>query len=71
MGLGLRVVPKKHKYLDICFPYIGTVLILSAILDLVKAASEYLVHTISVQCLLLDHTTLDYVVRCVERLRTE
>ena len=37
------------------------------------AESEYLVHTIYVQCLLLNRTTLDCVVRLqlyVERLRT-
>ena len=34
------------------------------------AASEYLVHTISVQCLLLDHTTLDCVVRSTDMRRT-
>ena len=34
------------------------------------AASEYLVHTISVQCLLLDHTTLDCVVRSTAMRRT-
>ena len=32
--------------------------------------SEYLVHTISVQCLLLDRTTLDCVVRSTAMRRT-
>ena len=34
------------------------------------AESEYLVHTISVQCLLLDGTTLDSVVRSTAMRRT-
>ena len=35
-----------------------------------QAESEYLVHTISVQCLLLDGTTLDSVVRSTAMRRT-